>query len=541
MKKILLALIFILLFSMPVYASEREIAGGLDEDIEIINIEDFDGNVVVEKQLPESQLNIERPQGKPQYEDIVMGAIGFDNNNLRAYWDQFTDNYIYNQLTPEEKNLWNNLDDIYFEYLTTTKDFTTNTALITINDYSYDQLYDMGRMYRYAHPQYYFLRPRFAAIRRIQNGEVRYALTINFYDKFKDGTERAIETIKVRNKLEEWGKILQKCTSDYDKAKTAHDLICNKISYDKEVIADNYNWKDDPNFSQTMYSVLCRDKTVCAGYAICYTCLLNYTGLNNTAVVGGIGSGHAWNMVAINDTWYNVDVCWDDGDNPYYKYFLVSDQFTYNGNDYHYKYDYYKPYISIAYKNYNGFESYNEDTWYHGTSVFQFGAKKINYNFGRVRIEDISGYNNLTTEYWDIINYNMKLPEISRKGYKFAGWYLDNITKVTKLASKNNYNTDLNIYAHWGDPIKYKIEFNKGVFTKKEKSKVKGKTKAIKNIKYDEAVTLTECGFTYPGYKFIGWTTVKNGTTVEYLDAQRVSNLSTDGKAVKLYAVWQKE
>ena len=61
MKKILLALIFILLFSMPVYASEREIAGGLDEDIEIINIEDFDGNVVVEKQLPESQLNIERP------------------------------------------------------------------------------------------------------------------------------------------------------------------------------------------------------------------------------------------------------------------------------------------------------------------------------------------------------------------------------------------------------------------------------------------------------------------------------------------------
>ena len=544
LKIIVASIVCILLACINVHGEElREFTGDLDETFEIIDINDYDGKLVNEKKLTKKELNIQRIQGKPDIEDLCTGAIGFDNNNLRAYWDQFTDNHIYNQLSDEEKNLWNNLDDIYFEYLTTNKDYVYNSALVTLNDYSYEDLWNMAYMYRYAHPQYFFLRPRPSAIRRTINGEVKYALTIGFYDIFKNGDFRLQESIKVRNKLEEWGAQLQKCKSDYDKALLAHDLICNKVSYDYDVIAPEYDWSTDSHFSQTMYSVLCRDKTVCAGYAITFSCLSNYTGLKNTAVTG---SGHAWDMVAINDIWYNMDVCWDDGNTPYYKYFLVSDQFLYNNDNSHYKNDYWKPYISIAYRNYNGFEEYEDDTWYYGTEWYKFGSRKIYYNFGKVRMDDLNGYDYIPTNF--IYSYLPnsskagKIPLVSRKGYNFDGYYLYNTnTKIDKLNKKTiKEDKDISLETRWS-PKKYNITFDKGVYTDKAKKKVKGTTKGIKKVKYDEGVTLTPCGYTYKGHKFKGWTTKKKGTEVEYLDAQRVSNLSDNGKSVKLYAVWEKE
>ena len=538
MRRLILTILFIFLFYVPVYGENREFMGDLHEDIIIINEENFSGTFIKEEQLSKDELNYKRIQGVPDIEDLCVGAIGFDNNNQRAYWDQFTDNYIYNQLSNEEKNLWNNLDDIYFEYLTTNKDFKTNEALVTLNDYSYYELYNMGRLYRYAHPQYFFLRPRFSCIKRYEDGKSKYALTIDFYDIFKNGDYRLTESIKVRNKLEEWGKELQKCRFDHDKAKLAHDLICDKVSYDYDVIEDDYNWDKDYNLSQTMYSVLCRDKTVCAGYAITFSCLSNYTGLKNTAVTG---SGHAWDMVAINDIWYNIDVCWDDGKNPYYKYFLVSNQFLYNNDSSHYKYDFYKPYISIADRNYNGTEEFEEDIWYYGNEWYKFGSNSIKYDLGKVRLEDIRDYSYLPTSYYYSDNMSLPIPDIQRLGYKFNGWYYNDkkISKLTKKQLKNGPE-DISLYAQW-TPVKYKIQFDKGVYTDKAKKKVKGNTKAIKGVNYDQAVTLTECGYVYKGYKFLGWTTTKKGKDVEYLDCERVSNLSSNGKTVKLYAVWQKE
>lgn len=54
---------------------------------------------------------------------------------------------------------------------------------------------------------------------------------------------------------------------------------------------------------------------------------------------------------------------------------------------------------------------------------------------------------------------------------------------------------------------------------------------------YDTQYTLPANGFTRTGYKFIGWATESDATTVEYADSALVKNLATSG-TVTLYAIW---
>ena len=424
--------------------------------------------------------------------------------------------------------MWNSLDEIYLEYLTTDKDFTRNTLFVPLKDYNYTDLWNMAFIYRYAHPQYYFLRPRVSAVKNNKDDRYQYALTIEFYDLFKNGSVRALETIKVRKQLEEWCGQLKEETSNYDKTRTIHDLICKKVSYDNDVVAAGYDWDIDSHYSQSMYSVATTDKTVCAGYAITFSCLANYCGLNNTAVTG---SGHAWDMAAIDGNWYNIDVCWDDGYNITYSYFLVSDKQSQNNNNYHFKEEYWEKYIHKADKNWNGFEEYNEENIYYGNPKFLFGNHQISYNLGKVRLDQISGLEKLPNSYLDI--YATKIPKITRKGYTFVNWKEQESNKiVNKIGGKKNLkNKDYMLYAEY-EPICYNIKF-----IKNNKNAI-GTMKQIKKIKYDESITLPECSFVYKGKTFAGWSLSKNGN-VDFLDGERIGNLTEKGETIKLYAIWK--
>ncbi len=107
-------------------------------------------------------------------------------------------------------------------------------------------------------------------------------------------------------KLEEVIAMVDDGWEDWEKALYVHDYIAVHFDY-------NHGTSDA---MYTAYGMLRDGMAVCDGYASLYSMALNRVGLKATKVTN---SGHAWNMVNVENSWYYVDVSTDDrfhGDFP---------------------------------------------------------------------------------------------------------------------------------------------------------------------------------------------------------------------------------
>lgn len=102
--------------------------------------------------------------------------------------------------------------------------------------------------------------------------------------------------------------------SDYEKEKYVHDALAAAVTYDLTADMD-----------QSAYSALVERKSVCAGYARAYQYLLQQLGISSYYCTGYSGGDHAWNIVKLEDGYYNVDVTWDDVSTIRYDYFNKTD------------------------------------------------------------------------------------------------------------------------------------------------------------------------------------------------------------------------
>lgn len=102
--------------------------------------------------------------------------------------------------------------------------------------------------------------------------------------------------------------------SNYEKEKYVHDALASAVAYD--LTAD---------MNQSAYSALVNGKSVCAGYARAYQYLLQQLGIPCYYCTGYSGGNHAWNIVKLEDGYYNVDVTWDDAAAIRYDYFNKTD------------------------------------------------------------------------------------------------------------------------------------------------------------------------------------------------------------------------
>jgi len=101
--------------------------------------------------------------------------------------------------------------------------------------------------------------------------------------------------------------------TELEKVRTINDYIVNRYEYD-------YTLK-----SISVYSGLTTSLAVCQAYSMTAYKMLNYAGIENRIVVGKIKErSHSWNIVKINDKWYQLDVTNNDSVKKN-KYLLVSD------------------------------------------------------------------------------------------------------------------------------------------------------------------------------------------------------------------------
>ncbi len=131
----------------------------------------------------------------------------------------------------------------------------------------------------------------------------------------------------------------------------------------------------------------------------------------------------------------------------------------------------------------------------------------------------------------------------TRSGYVFIGWATTKggAVKYKNAQSVKNLRTDgktTTLYAKWAKK-NYKVAFyaNGGKLPK-------GKKMPAQTMTYGKAKKLTANKFKRKGYTFKGWAKSKalaQKGTVTYRNKQAVKNLVTNGKTVKLYAVWKKK
>ena len=259
--------------------------------------------VEISEETAES-LEIIEPQetadGTLEYRSSVLGSKQYDSS-----WDVYSSNYIYNRLDENERKLWDALDLIARGYLHGTENAvrvavqgeyyyaTQKGVSFTFMGVTYDRAAELFTMFSYSNPQYYFIGNGF-----LSNGSSMFPM---IYDGFANGATRAAETAKVKAQIDAMEAQIAAGTTEVEKARIAHDLICKKIKYDHDYMKP----VSKTPYHQTAYSVFCDDYTVCAGYTKAFTILMNGAGVDTLSVTS---KEHAWNMICINDYWYNIDL-----------------------------------------------------------------------------------------------------------------------------------------------------------------------------------------------------------------------------------------
>ena len=115
--------------------------------------------------------------------------------------------------------------------------------------------------------------------------------------------------------------------TDYEKIYGIYDYMCRNIAYDFDNLYDEtYILK----FSA--YAALVNKTAVCQGYALLFYRLALTLGVDARVITGiGNGGGHAWNIVELDNQYYNLDATWDrswyEVGMPYAWFLLCNDSF----------------------------------------------------------------------------------------------------------------------------------------------------------------------------------------------------------------------
>lgn len=447
-------------------------------------------------------------------------------------WDKYSSNYIYNQLSEEEKQVWDTMDALCLRYLNGTEDmkatlYQGETCYLTdfINCGTVNGSL-LVKLFRYSNPQYYFLN---TAIWSSQRGNYR---AFGVYSKFANGAARAAETAKVKAQAEAWVSMAGAYATDEEKVKAIHDAIIAKVDYNYDIYSPSFN--DDAAMSQTAYSVLCMDKTVCAGYAQAVQMICNGAGVDAISVTS---SDHQWNKVRINDSWYNVDATWADQDGYVLYYYFERSDAVYDGDKEsnarsHAEESYWNTYLPAC-------------TLDSGSTDLVAGTTPVitqTTAIPQISVVAANGTNNIaisSTTPGAIIYYTLDGTEPSAaftKATKYTG------TISTKSAV--NVNAIAVCDAQWDSgiasaqtqqqlDISYTVKFNGNGSTSgsmSSQSFTYGSSKALKTNKFKKT-----------GYTFTGWNTKKNGRGTSYANKADGSRITTtNGKTVTLYAQWER-
>ena len=143
----------------------------------------------------------------------------------------------------------------------------------------------------------------------IGKGTLDITFTLTYHSSAAQEAEVDAAVAKLLSQLNFNGK------SDYEKVKAVYDYICTNVTYD---------YTSSGTLKHTAYAALIKKTAVCQGYALLLYRLLLELDIDNRLIAGtSRGENHGWNIVELDNLYYNADSTWDAGMNVY-SYFLCS-------------------------------------------------------------------------------------------------------------------------------------------------------------------------------------------------------------------------
>lgn len=128
--------------------------------------------------------------------------------------------------------------------------------------------------------------------------------TYTEYDEITIRTEKnySEEDIKEANKKvdEILHEVIKNNMNDKEKIKAIHDYIINNGKYVPNKTDGNFNKAND---------ILIKNYGLCSAYSDAMAIFLERLGIDNYKIASDT---HVWNLVKLNNTWYHLDLTWDD-------------------------------------------------------------------------------------------------------------------------------------------------------------------------------------------------------------------------------------
>lgn len=147
---------------------------------------------------------------------------------------------------------------------------------------------------------------------------VTFNYTMSYYTTWEqeEAVTETVEKVLTELGIKSNGQIVTSM-SDYEKVCKIYDYICSNVTYDHKNLNDKtYTLK------AAAYAALIHKTAVCQGYANLFYRMAKEAGVDARIISGtSRGEGHAWNIVKLDGTYYNLDSTWDAGRSEY-DYFL---------------------------------------------------------------------------------------------------------------------------------------------------------------------------------------------------------------------------
>lgn len=99
--------------------------------------------------------------------------------------------------------------------------------------------------------------------------------------------------------------------TDREKVKKVHDYIILSAAYDEGAFNDMSDLDRAWNASSA-YSILVEKTGMCTGYSKAFYLLMRELNIPSIVVAGDASGSHAWNLVYLDNEWYQIDLTWND-------------------------------------------------------------------------------------------------------------------------------------------------------------------------------------------------------------------------------------
>ncbi len=300
--------------SLPVVNEEENVTGD-GPDISSGNVNTTPEQVLVGYIAPSEDAIVlpEQVHGKSNYEPIKSNEKQLDDDEAEDLRDRLAMGDVGEKLTfpseiyPYYAMLDGDLQKLYRQiYANALEQKVSFAPVITVG---IERVKTVFEAVCNDHPELFWLETEYSCKYSKTGSCIEISLCYN--DTLED-LEKAKQEFDQQAQLILEGASKQ--TSDYEKEVFVHDALVKRVEYNSKA-----------DMSQSAYSALVNGESVCAGYARAFQYLMQKLGIPCYYCTGYSGQDHAWNLIKLKDSYYNLDVTWDDTKPATSDYFNKSD------------------------------------------------------------------------------------------------------------------------------------------------------------------------------------------------------------------------